>query len=603
MTSKKPLKRSKKITRKAAYKEVWDLSGLYYKNERDPRIEADLKAAEDAYAGFAKKYVRSDFASSPSILAKALSEKEAILGEPRFSRPSRYYSFRRAINARDAVAEKQLNLISDRLTKAGNRVLFFSVQLSKVSKPQQRIFLQAPELARYRYYLSELFRSGQHTLSEAEERILNLQAGVSYEMWVDGTEKIVSTTSLKYKNKQMPLPEAIETISTLPAKERVKLWQLVLDKLAEIAPVAENEYNAIITNAKTMDELRGYQQPYSGTVMQYEYDEASLLSLVEVVTTKGFKLSDEFYKLKAKLHGTKQLPYEHRNLPIGTPKPIPYSHAVTICRDVFYSVDQRFGEIFESMLEKGQVDVFPRQGKRGGAFMSNGIGHPTHVFLNHTNDFQSLETLAHEMGHAFHSEFSKIQSPFYENYSICTAETASTLFENLVFDAVYEKSNDKEKCVLLHDRILRDISTIQRQIAFFNCELEIHRTIRDHGAMTKEELAAVTAKHLRSYLGKSVSVTERDGLSFVYINHFRYGFYVFTYAFGLIMSAAIANRYKQDKSELKNIEKLFASGGSDSVKNIFKGIGIATDSKATYEAGLDRLAKDIAEFKRLMAKK
>lgn len=121
--------------------------------------------------------------------------------------------------------------------------------------------------------------------------------------------------------------------------------------------------------------------------------------------------------------------------------------------------------------------------------------------------------------------------------------------------------------------------------------------------MTKEELSRVTARHLRSYLGNSVRVTERDGLSFVYINHFRYGFYVFTYAFGLIMSSALAERYKRDRNELGSLKKLLSAGGSDTVRNIFKSVGIKTDDRATYESGLDRLERDIAAFKSLISKR
>src|SRR5690606_15186052 len=147
----------------------------------------------------------------------------------------------------------------------------------------------------------------------------------------------------------------------------------------------------------------------------------------------------------------------------------------------FYGVKTEYGKIFDSMLERGQIDAFPRTGKQGGAFMSNETAHPTHVFLNHVSNFKSLETLAHEMGHAIHAHRSAQNTPLYDGHSIVTAETASTLFENLVFDAVYSQTSDKDKMILLHDRIARDISTIERQIAFFNAELEIHQTIHQKG--------------------------------------------------------------------------------------------------------------------------
>src|SRR5690606_36617890 len=134
-----------------------------------------------------------------------------------------------------------------------------------------------------------------------------------------------------------------------------------------------------------------------------------------------------------------------------------------------------------------------------------------------------------------HTHRSATNTPFYDGHSIVTAETASTLFENLVFDAVYEQANENDKAILLHDRITRDIATIERQVAFFNAELEMHQTIQSQGAMQISELADSMYRHLRSYLGPAVKLSKDDGYSFVYITHLRYGFYVYSYAFGLLM--------------------------------------------------------------------
>lgn len=250
------------------------------------------------------------------------------------------------------------------------------------------------------------------------------------------------------------------------------------------------------------------------------------------------------------------------------------------------------------MLTNGQIDVFPRKGKRGGAFMSDERGHPTHVFLNHTSTFKALETLAHEMGHAIHAQRSKTQTPFYDGHSIVTAETASTLFENLMFDAVYEQASEQEKHVLLHDRITRDIATIQRQIAFFNCEFEIHQTIKETGGMTNEELRDAMYRHLRSYLGSGIALEKRDGYSYVYVPHLRFGFYVYTYAFGILMSTIMANHYKADASYIDKIDAFLCAGSSDTVTNIFKSIGIDTSHTETFLRALDNHAADIATFEK-----
>jgi oligoendopeptidase F len=255
------------------------------------------------------------------------------------------------------------------------------------------------------------------------------------------------------------------------------------------------------------------------------------------------------------------------------------------------------------MLKNGQIDVYPKQGKRGGAFMSDAINVPTKVLLNHADDFKSLETLAHEMGHAIHAHRSKSQPALYQGFSIIAAETASTLFENLLFDAVYAQASEANKVVLLHDRLTRDISTIQRQIAFFNFELEMHLTVRTQGGITHAQLQLMLQKHLQSYLGDAVEVTKEDGNSYVYIGHFRYGFYVYSYAFGILMSTLMAQHYAKDKNYIEKIDAFLCAGKSDTVEQIFASIGIETNKKSTFLNALKTQEKQIKQFEELVAKR
>jgi oligoendopeptidase F len=215
---------------------------------------------------------------------------------------------------------------------------------------------------------------------------------------------------------------------------------------------------------------------------------------------------------------------------------------------------------------------------------------------------KSVETLAHEMGHAIHAARSSTQPAFYDGHSIVTAETASTLFENLVFDALFAQASDQAKLVLLHDKITGDIATMQRQIAFFNCELEIHNTIHAQGTMTLDELKTCMQKHLTAYLGSSVTITPLDGASYIYIPHLRYGFYVYSYTFGNLMSTIMAANYKADNAYRDKIDTFLCAGQSDTVVNIFKKIGINTTKADTFTKALEAHANDLALFAKLIKK-
>jgi oligoendopeptidase F len=581
----------------------WDLEHLYYKNENDPRIEKDIQKTERAYTAFAKKWRGKNFASNGTSLKSALTEFEKLAGMPEASRPGRYFNFRTVLDANDAVAQKRLAMLSMRLRKVSDEVLFFNLEIGKISKKAQKEFLQNSELSHFRYYLERVFLGAEHTLSEAEEKIISLKSRQSYGMWVDATDKIVSNRSVNWKGKKLAIPEAMETLDLLSTSNKMKLWGLIIDEMEQISEVAEHEFNAIITDVRTEDELRKYAKPYSATAIGYEDTEKGIENLVSAISTKGFALSKKFYKLKAAYHGADTLHYTRKYDSIGAPIELPFTQAVEICRDVFYGVKPLYGEIFDNMLTRGQIDVFPKAGKSGGAFMSDSTGHPVHVMLNHTSNMKSLETLAHEMGHAIHAHRSATNTPFYDGHSITTAETASTLFENLLFDAVYEQASTASKSVLLHDRIARDIATIQRQIACFNCELEIHNTIFQNGAMTKEELRDCMLKHLQSYLGPAIAIDKRDGYSYVYWSHLRYGFYVYTYSFGILMSTIMANKYKANMGYAEEIDRFLCAGSSDTVANIFKSIGINTTREDTFIEALKNHEADINTFAKVVTAK
>jgi len=581
-------------------KTQWDLKGLYYKSEKDPQIEKDIIATELAYKTFAKKYRGKDYTSTAKKLLVALEAFEELSQASAVKKPSYYFSFRTVLNANDIVAQKQLALIDNRLTKAINEVIFFMITIGEIPKDLQKKYLNDDLLTKHHYNLEQTFKKAKHLLTEPEEKILSLKSDVSRSKWISGTNKMLSKRSVIYRGETIPLNSAINLVNTITTKEQPKLWKLCLEQLHDLAEVGENEMNAIITNKKIDDELRGYKSAYEATIAGYENNEKSVLALVEAISTKGFALSHKYYKLKAKHAGVKTIPYANRSNDIGKSIHLPYTEAVAICRDTFYGMDKQYGEIFDTMLINGQIDVYPKAGKTGGAFCSHSANIPTFVMLNQVDNVRSFTTLAHEMGHAIHSERSKTQPTLYQNYSITTAETASTLFEGIAQQKLIDSLPESQKLNMLNQRISEAVSTICRQIAHFNYEKELHDTIRKEGAMTWQEIAKLMQKHLKAYMGPAVEVTEEDGLSFVYWSHSRNFFYVYTYAYGELISNIMTQKYSEDNGFVGKIDSFLCQGGNDTVENIFSSIGINANKTETFMESLKSLETDIKEFEKLI---
>lgn len=591
-------KTSKNIPISKGIKTEWNLKAIYNSLE-DSQIEKDITLTEKAYTNFANKYGNStDYLKGGPELLEALKDWEKLAIAPA-DRIIRYLHCVTDTDASNSKAQALNNVMMDRITKASNKVLFFELNLAKISKEVQNKIIKNPDFSRFQYYLEIIFKNAQHNLSEAEEKIISLKSSPSHRMWVSAQSKYLSSQTIAFKGKDISIAEAIDLRVNLPKKERYALHKKIVDRCREISFFAEAEFAAIVNNKKTSDELRGFENPEDATILHYQNDKKSVDNLVEV-TTKYFNVSQRFYRLKARLMKEKNITLADIAVSIGKDvKKVSFNESVELIREAFTKADRQFTDIFDSMLSNGQIDVFPKKGKRGGAYCGWSHNAPTMILMNHVDSMRSVETLAHEMGHAIHGELSKKQPVLYEDCTISVAEVASTFFENIIFDYVFPNLPEREKIYSLFSHIQDDISTVFRQIAFYNFEKDLHADIRKKGALSKEEIAALYSKHLKSYLGDAVKFDENDGYGYVYVPHFRTFFYVYSYAYGQLISKALYEKYKKNPLFIKDIKRFMEAGGSMSPEKIFKSIGVDTSKPEFFEEGIKSIEEDINRLEKL----
>lgn len=585
------------------YKTEWNFK-LFYQSDTDPQIEKDIIVAEKAAVSFEKKWKKnSKFITGTAELKKSLSDYEALIGMNEFSKPYLYFYLRQDADANNQKATSELSRIQSRITAAQNKIIFYDLELAKISKDMQKKILKDVSFKKYHYFLELIWKSAKYNLTEAEEKILNLMYEPASGMWSRGFDKVLSNQMVEYKNEKLPISEALARVAELDTEDRIMLQMNINKVLISVSDFAESEINAVYTKKKIEDELRGYKNPYDAALLRYQNDEKTVMNLVDTVT-KNFKIAHRFYSLKAKILGLEKLDYAARSVSIGKiEREFDFETGCKILLDSFEKVDPKYREMLESYLNNGQIDVFPRVGKTGGAYCCGSLKVPTFVLHNYTNSYKSVNTFAHEMGHAFHTELSKSQDPIYEDYTTSVAETASTLFENFAFDELFETLTDDEKIIALHDKINSSIATVFRQIACFNFEKDLHALVRSKGFASKEEIAQLMNKHMRAYLGPTFDLKPEDGYYFVNWSHIRRFFYVYSYAYGELISTALYAEYKKDKAFMKKIEQFLSAGGSKSPYRIFKDIGIDTTKPDFFLNGLKKIEEEIRVLEKLVSNK
>lgn len=582
-------------------KTEWDLTLFYEGDDPAGAIEADVTAAREAYEGFAEKWRENEsYLEDPKALKEALEELEYLGGERNLGKPLRYYMFRKELDSTDQEAESQANMLSQEYAKLGNLLTFFELKLGKVSEEKQGEFIAAEELSHYRKYLKWLFKTAQYQLDESAENTLSLTSLPRHDMWVDGVQKVVTQKSVEWEGEELPLPEALNKLSDLPTEKRRKLHNLCMEKLQEVKEFSESEINAVVTDKKIRDEMRGYKTPYEATVLGYENTPEEVETLVKTVTD-NFDVAHDFYNLKADMLGLDKLTYADRSATVGKiEREFDYETSALLGHEVFADIDSEFGEVFAELVTNSQVDAFPKKGKNGGAFCAGSSYLPTMILLNHTDTYNSLTTFVHEMGHAVHTQLSKSQTPIYEDYSTSTAETASTFFENIFFSRLFPRLSEEEQIIALHDKINGKVSSIFRQIAFFNFEKELHERIRKEGSLSHEEIARLMNKHMQSYLGDRFELTDADGYFYVTIPHIRFFFYVYSYSYGNILSSAMVERLEEDEGYIREVKQFLSAGSSKSPQEIFADIGIDTTTPEVFETGIQQVREDIETLRSLV---
>lgn len=582
-------------------KKNWNLK-LLYTDINDRNIEKDIQRSKDEVKLFVEKWRKNNqYLNNPQVLSVALKEYESLMQDPGIcTKPSYFIFLLRSLNQQDSILKAKENLLHSVCLELENSIQFFTINISKIEKEKQDIFLQSPELKEYKHFLKTSFDSAKYVLSDTEEKIFNLKSKTSYSNWVDMTSQLLSKQTLHIfdecgKKKDISYNEVSKYLDSRDKKVRdnvAKEFYKINEKYSEIA---EFEINSILENKKISDDYRGIKR--SDTLRLLSDDmQPEVVDTLRNTVNNNFDIPKRFYELKAKLLNQKSLSYYERNVDIGeVQKEYSFEDSISLVKKTFDTLDHEFKNILEEYINNGIYDVYPVKSKQGGAFcVSVGSEYPTYILLNHNNRLQDVLTIAHESGHGIHTEYSNTQNPLNQGYSTACAEVASTFFEEFVLDTISSQLSKKEKDILLFKSLEEDISTIFRQVACYNFELELSKQFRKKGYLSIKEISEIFVLEMTKYLGTTVLKDAHMELGWIYWSHIRSFFYTYSYASGQLISKYLQNIVREDKENIRYIKDFFKAGDSKSPKDIFLDMGVDISQKEFWEKGLESIEKKLS---------
>jgi len=579
----------------------WDLSSLAPSHE-SPMFEQRLKEIDEEVSNFEKKRLslKSDISSKAFYdilhLYEEIAEDASKIGH-----------YAHLLFSSDTSEPKALSLVAgmdDLSAKIANRTMFLELWWKKAidRKNAERLLENAGHLENY---LSRQRKLAKYTLTEPEEKIINIKdttgTGFIRKLYDQYTERFVFRITFDGKRRQLRKPELTALFHSPDPERRKGAYKSLLRVYSGNEDVLGELYRSVVLDWKNEAiDLRGYGSPISVRNILNDIPDEAVDTLLHVCR-KNRDVFQRYFRQKAKMISIKKMSRYHIYAPIDASEVnYPFSDAVKLVLNSLESFSPRIALLARKVLDENHLDSELRRGKKGGAFCATASPRITpFVLVNYTGKQRDVFTLAHELGHAVHSQLASDESILVQQAPLPLAELASVFSEMILLDKLLERVSQQEKRTLIARELDELYATIMRQAYFTIFEKDAHDLFAK-GA-TVSEVSDIYHENLEEQFGRAVKVTEEFRHEWTYIPHFYHTpFYTYAYSFGNLLTVSLYQTYKKEGTKfVGDFISILSAGGSRNPESLLRESGIDIRAEESWQRGFDYIEERTQELERL----
>ena len=579
----------------------WSLTDLYPGLDA-PELETAFKKLEEQVADFEK--LRPQL--KPKMPVSSFLE---IVRDAEESTRIAYqlYSFAGlafAADTQDQRIQALLGRIQQFMAEMENRTLFFSLWWKELGEADAKRLMEAA--GDYRYYLEEMRHFKPHTLSEPEEKVVNLKNvtgnNALITLYDAVTNRYVFKVEVDGQVKEMTRGELTALVRGPDPDLRARAYQELYRVYSADGTILGLMYQTLVRDWRNENlTLRRFASPMAVRNLGNDVPDEAVDVLLSVCQ-RNVGLFQRFFRLKARHLNMKRLRRYDIYAPIAkSEKTYEFSQAAEMVLDSFSSFHPDFSRLAQRVFEADHLDSEVRKGKESGAFCASVTPEMTPwVKVNYQGLADDVATLAHELGHAIHAMLAEKHSIFTFHSSLPLAETASTFGEMMLVERLLAEEKDES---VRRDMLFRQMddayATIMRQTYFALFEKRAHEMVAGNASV--DELSAAYFENLKEQFGDSVELSDEFKWEWVSVPHiYHTPFYVYAYAFGQLLVLSLYQQYKAEGEAFKpRYIKLLSAGGSEAPARICAEAGIDIRSDAFWQGGFDVLAGLVDQLEKM----
>lgn len=596
------------------YNDTWDLETVFPGGTNSEEVQTKITLLKEDIARYGEqlKEWNSDPADASALLD--LLKQQEVIGKGL----SQVHTF---VNMwHDAfMDDEHASVVKGQAMELSSEIqqlsTIFTKKLVAIPNDHWSALLQDGALKEISFSLDEIREQGKRLLSEDEEKLIaklnkdgiaawsNLYNTVGSIMTVPFTDKDGKTTELSIgqaMNKMYADPDA--EVRDVLFEDWEKVW-------SKNGPIFADILNHLAGYRLTLQEAHGREGHLEEPLEYNRMSEETLTAMWSAVDAQKQTFLD-YLGQKAKLLGMDKLGWQDVDAPValGETKPtrFTYDEACDFIIENFTSFGPKLTDFTKHALENRWVEAEDRPNKRPGGYCTSlPEFEESRIFMTFTGSPSDTSTLAHELGHAFHSHVMKDLPELNQGYAMNVAETASTFAETIIADAtVKNAATDEEKISLLANKLEGATAMFLNIRARFLFEDSFY-TERAKGIVSEKRLNELMVEAQKEAFGESLSS---------YHPHFwaaklhffidSVPFYNFPYTFGYLFSLGIYAEYlKQPEGFEEKYIALLRDTGSMKVEDLAKKhLDVDVTKEEFWAAGIELVGKDVEEFVKLTNK-
>ncbi len=412
-------------------------------------------------------------------------------------------------------------------TRADVRLAFFAHYLDRLEKRQS--YVRSSEVEEVLAMVNDPFAAASGIYNALNNAELTFQPAVA----VDGSSLEVGQAS-------------IGALITHPDREvRRTAWENYADGYLKFKSTMAATLTATIKQDVFNARSRGYESSLHASLAPNNIPVEVFHNLIEVFK-RNLPTWHRYWRLRKKLLKYDTFHVYDIKAPLASNKPvIPFRQAVDWIAEGMAPLGKEYVDILRyGVLEKRWVDYARNKGKREGAFSSGAMGTRPFIMMSYADDVFSLSTLAHELGHSLHSNYSRLYQPFiYSRYSLFVAEVASNFNQAMVRRHLLETQTSPDFQISLIEEAMSNYHRyffIMPTLARF--ELELHTRAEKGLPINADILTGLTADLFKEGYGDEVEFDhDRIGITWAQFGHMYMNFYVYQYATGISGAHALVD--------------------------------------------------------------